>query len=55
MRVEEERGPEAWLQDPGDSERGMRPSLRSWSPTPRRVTTSPERAGGDQDIITITT
>jgi len=33
---------------------GKGPSIRSRSPMPRRVT-SPERVGGEEDIITITT
>ena len=53
---EEERGPEERLQDPGEAplSPGDGPSIRSWSPTPRRVTTSPARAGSERDITTIT-
>ena len=55
-REEKGRGPEERLQDPGEAplSPGDGPSIRSWSPTPRRTTRSPERVGGEQDIITIT-
>ena len=52
---EEERGPEDWLQALRDHlERELRHPIRLQSPTPRRTTRSPERVGGDQDIVTIT-
>ena len=56
QKEEEERGPEEQLQVLGELPLSPRegPSLRSQSPMPRRVTRSPERAGGERDIITIT-
>ncbi|XP_046761077.1 uncharacterized protein LOC121108186 [Gallus gallus] len=53
---EEERRPEEQLQVLGEPplSPGEGSSIRSWSPTPRRVTRSPESAGGERDIITIT-
>ena len=53
-REDEERGPEEQLQDPGHPDGELRPLLRSRSPMPRRTARSPERVGGEQDIITIT-
>lgn len=54
-REEEERGPEELLQDPGEAplSPGEGSSVRLWSPTPRRATRSPEKVGGEQDIVTI--
>ena len=56
VREEEERGPEEQLQDPGEPplSPGEGPSIRLQSPMSRRVTRSPERVGGEQDIVTIT-
>jgi len=52
---EEERGPEERLQDPGEAplSPGEGSSVRLWSPTPWRATRSPEKVGGEQDIVTI--
>ena len=49
VREEEERGPVEWLQGTGVP----MPSIRLHAQTPRRAG-SPERAGGEQDIVTIT-
>ena len=56
QKEEEESGPEEQLQVLGEPplSTGEGPSIRSRSPTPRRVTRSPERAGGERDITTIT-
>ena len=56
VKEEEERGPEELLQDPGEAPLSLAegPPIRLWSPTPRRIRRSPERVGGEQDIITIT-
>ena len=48
VREEEERGPVEWLQGTGVP----MPSIRLHAQTPRRAG-SPERAGGEQDIVTI--
>ena len=55
-REEEGRGPEEQLQDPGEAPLSLAegPPIRLWSPTPRRIRRSPERVGGEQDIVTIT-
>ena len=47
VREEEERGPVEWLQGTGVP----MPSIRLHAQTPRRAG-SPERAGGEQDIVT---
>ena len=48
VREEEERGPAEWLQ----GTKVPMPSIRLHAQTPRRAG-SPERAGGEQDIVTI--
>ena len=48
VREEEERGPVDWLQGTGVP----MPSMRLQAQTPRRAG-SPERAGGEQDIVII--
>ena len=53
-REEEERCLKEQLHDPGHPEGGLRPSIRSRSPTSRRVTRSPDGVGGEQDSVTIT-
>lgn len=53
--VELPQSSEEWLRDPGDLERGLRPPIRSQSPRPIRVTTSPGRVGSEEEIVSITT